>query len=138
MSNNSNMTSGYDASLPLTVDDVDMFYTLNKTLKDNIKQNFKMLMLTAPGERIMVPDYGVGFRNFLFETFPDANIRNRIYDQVNNFLPQVEIIQLEINRGDVLTAKKTGDKNTLVVSIFYEIKGTNLRDTVTLTGELLN
>ena len=54
MSNATKMTSGYDANLPLTIDSVDMFYTLNKTLKENIKQSVKMLFLTSPGERIMV------------------------------------------------------------------------------------
>ena len=35
--------------LPLTTDSMDGF-TMTKTLKDAIKQNFKMLILTNPGE----------------------------------------------------------------------------------------
>ena len=36
---------------------------LIKTVKDNVKQNLKMLLFTAPGERVMLPDYGVGLKN---------------------------------------------------------------------------
>ena len=54
--------------LPLTLDSGDG-YTSIKILKTMIKQNFKMLILTNPGERVMNPDFGVGIRQFLFENF---------------------------------------------------------------------
>ena len=118
MSNATKMTSGYDANLPLTIDSVDMFYTLNKTLKENIKQSVKMLFLTSPGERIMVPEYGVGFRNFLFEQTPEEAIIERINAQVGTFLPNLTILSLTVNRGDILTESKSGQSNSLVVNFF--------------------
>lgn len=59
------MPIGLDAALPLQEDNEDLFYKLHKTLKDNIKQNIRMLMYTSPGERVMVPNYGIGIRNYL-------------------------------------------------------------------------
>lgn len=138
MSSSNKMSSGYDANLPLRVDNVDMFYTLSKTLKDNIKQNIKMLFLTSPGERMMVPQYGVGLRNFLFEQDPAQDLVERIYSQVAVFLPEITILKLDVNRGDRLTEKKTGQGNTLVVSFFYEITGTNVRDALILTDEMIS
>ena len=40
---------------------------LTKTMMEVIKQNFKNLVLTNPGERVMLTDFGVGIRRFLFE-----------------------------------------------------------------------
>ena len=137
MSNATKMTSGYDANLPLTIDSVDMFYTLNKTLKENIKQSVKMLFLTSPGERIMVPEYGVGFRNFLFEQTPEEAIIERINAQVGTFLPNLTILSLTVNRGDILTESKSGQSNSLVVNFFYEINGTNIRDSARFADDLI-
>ena len=39
-----------------------------------IKQNLKMILLTHPGERIMVPDFGVGLPRFIFELENDEDI----------------------------------------------------------------
>ena len=71
------MPIGFDAALPLTKDNDDEFYTLTKTIKENTRQKVKMLMLTAPGERIMLPEYGVGLRRFLFENTPEFDIFSR-------------------------------------------------------------
>ena len=56
---------GYSAKLPLF--SVDDGYALNKTVEDTVKQNLKMLMLTTPGERIMLPNFGAGLIKYLFE-----------------------------------------------------------------------
>ena len=59
--------AGLTPKLPLTLGGDNGNYKLIKTYKNLIKQNFKNLILTAPGERIMDPNFGVGIRNFLFE-----------------------------------------------------------------------
>ena len=138
MSNAKKMTSGIDASLPLTKDNVDLFYTLHKSVRENIKQNVRMLLLTAPGERIMIPDYGVGLRRFLFEQAPESEIAFRIKEQVNFFIPEIFIVNLFINRDDEREVKMTGQKNMLSVEMIYQITNTNIRDVVrvvdTITG----
>lgn len=78
---------------PLSFSD-DGGYSSNKTIKEVVKQNFKNLVLTSPGERIMIPDFGVGIRNYLFEQMTgdvvDA-IYQRIIEQVEKFMPFVEV-----------------------------------------------
>ena len=61
------MAYGFSPVIPLQKNDEDGFYVLTKTLAQNIKQNIKNLMLTSPGERVMISDFGVGLRNFLFQ-----------------------------------------------------------------------
>ena len=70
----------YSPTLPLTIDELDG-YKMNKNIKDVIRQNFKMLILTSPGERIMLPDFGAGIRRFLFEPIIPtqfSKIKNRV------------------------------------------------------------
>ena len=61
------MAFGLSPVIPLQKDSVDGFYVLTKTLAENTKQNFKNLLLTTPGERVMIPGFGVGLRNLLFD-----------------------------------------------------------------------
>ena len=85
--------SGISPKLPLSRDFEDG-YSLNKTLKDVARQNLKMLILTAPGERIMIPDFGVGLRNYLFENATEEvlyDLKNRIIEQAKEFLPYITI-----------------------------------------------
>ena len=55
-------------SLPLTQDSADG-WTLLYSVRRTLRQNFKMLILTNPGERVMIPDFGVGISKYLFENF---------------------------------------------------------------------
>ena len=85
--------SGISPKLPLFYDSVDG-YGLTKTLKEVARQNLKMLVLTSPGERIMVPNFGVGMRNYLFENATEEvlfSIRSRIIEQAKEYLPYITI-----------------------------------------------
>tara|TARA_R100001510_G_C7646662_1_gene203963 strand:+ start:1328 stop:1750 length:423 start_codon:yes stop_codon:yes gene_type:complete len=122
---------GLDALLPLEEDTTDLFYGLTKSIKQNTKQNVKMLLLTSPGERIMFPDYGVGLRNFLFENSPESAVVSRIKRQVKRYLSnKITVVSLNVTKGDTTTLGKTGQPNTLTVELIYQINGYNIRDAV--------
>ncbi len=100
--------------LPLVRSDIDGFAML-KTIKATAKQNFKMLLLTNPGERVMDPSYGVGLKKYLFNNFTQvtfAEIESRIRDQVNIYMPALQIAEIEFTGSDF-------DNNALNVSISY-------------------
>ena len=89
--------AGISPKLPLTVDGEYGVYKTNKTVLEMIKQNFKNLLLTIPGERMMDPNFGVGLLKFLFE--PDTgNVRAGIVDDVDSqtktYMPFVEIVDI--------------------------------------------
>lgn len=128
------MAIGLDASLPLRIDDTSSFYVLNETTSENIKQNVKMLLLTAPGERVMLPNYGVGLRDFLFENAPEYKISEKIREQVATYLNTITIVTLQINKEDMRTSFKTGQdaENVLIVKMVYAINGTNIREAIEL------
>ena len=81
---------GIAVKLPLSYSNEDGPYTLNKTLGENVKQNFRNLILTVPGERIMLPEFGVGLYQMLFEPMAGKTyqeITTRIYEQTERYMP---------------------------------------------------
>ena len=63
------MAVGISVKLPLRVTGEDGAYALHKYLIGVVKQNFKNLVLTSPGERFMDPNFGVGAFALLFENY---------------------------------------------------------------------
>ena len=93
------MASGLSPKLPLMRHPEDGF-ALNKNYNSMIIQNMKMLVLTSPGERVMIPDFGVGLKNFLFENIGEStfkDIRAKIIEQTREYMPFVRIIDIQIN-----------------------------------------
>jgi hypothetical protein len=87
------MSRGLSPKLPISYHPSDG-YTLNKTFVEMVKQNLKMLVLTNPGERVMIPQFGVGIKKYLFE--PDSQdvfseIEGAIRSQVSSYMPFVEV-----------------------------------------------
>ena len=114
--------------LPLTLDSGDG-YTSIKTLKSLIKQNFKMLILTNPGERVMEPEFGVGIKQYLFENYESdvyARIDNRIREQVSTYLPVVSIRSINFGTGGIA-------ENKLGLRIEYVIPDIASRDLLEFT-----
>jgi len=109
---------GLSPKLPVTQDPVDGF-SLTKTYTEMIQQNFKNLMLTSPGERIMIPDFGVGLRNFLFEpmaAFVFSDIEERIRRQVALHMPFVQVVNVFFS-----TIDENEISNALEIKVEYNI-----------------
>ena len=124
------MPSGYSPKLPLTLD-IRYGYKLNQTLEEIVSQNFKMLLLTNPGERMMDPSFGVGLRKSLFEQHTEVtldNIRDNINDQVKKYMPFLNVDDIDF--GD---AELDSTSNTLDLKIRYRILPLESVDNLELT-----
>tara|TARA_Y100000034_G_C6894493_1_gene412121 strand:+ start:269 stop:637 length:369 start_codon:yes stop_codon:yes gene_type:complete len=120
--------ASFGIALPLERDSDDGFMML-KNIKTLIKQNLKMLLLTNPGERVMVPDFGVGLNRYLFENYGqdvEGNINKKIREQVQIYLPVVKIGQISFASGDP-------DSNRLGVRISYSIPNIGAREILEFT-----
>jgi len=129
------MAYGFQPVLPLQRDDEDGFYVLTKTLAQNVKQNFKNLILTCPGERVMMPDFGAGIRRFLYEnnTFEvQGKIQSAIDEQVATHMPFLSVDQLTFFEAEPEFTVSTNQGNTLSVQVFYSIPTRNLSDMLTI------
>ena len=90
---------GFGPRLPIGISRSEGF-ALTRTLAENVKQNLKNLILTSPGERVMVPQFGVGIRNFLFQNVDSTltgRVESAIVNQIELFMPALEIINLDVS-----------------------------------------
>ena len=120
--------SSIGLKLPITYNSNDGF-TMIKTLATMIKQNFKMLILTVPGERVMDPAYGVGMKTYLFGQFDQStygDIDLRIREQTKKYMPFVKIQRVSFDAADQ-------DMNRLSVSIKYSIPRIGTTDLLQFT-----
>ena len=129
--------AGLSPKLPLILDKEDG-YALNKTLKDIVKQNMKNLMLTTPGERIMLPNFGVGIRNFLFSQGGDIQheLRNKIFSQVETYLPFVEVEGVSFSSASEDPAQENIVEEILYVRIVYRIVPIDVQEILELSINL--
>lgn len=122
------MNSAIGPKLPLNLDKKDGF-TMIDNYVDEVKQNLKTLFLTTPGERVYIPDFGIGMRNYLFEnrtTSLDSDIKARIKQQIDAYMPFISIIDVQIwDSPDI--------ENLLYLKFEYFIVPLNLQDQITLS-----
>lgn len=103
----------YCPKMPLELDENSRFEMISTILED-IKQNLKMIVLTNPGEKIMDSKFGLGIKKYLFEsekgiieklnnedsyrlTDLKSNILINLRQQIISYLPDVEILDLELS-----------------------------------------
>ena len=123
---------GYSAKLPLV--SLEDGYGLNKTVEATVKQNLKMLLLTTPGERVMLPDFGAGLIKYLFELdnpLLRGNIEAVIRSQVDRWLPFIEILKITFNS----TADNSEiQENLLSIRLEYRISPLQKEDILLITA----
>ena len=120
--------AGLSPKLPLVVDKEYGPYKANKTYMEMIKQNFKHLLLTIPGEKMMDPDFGVGLLTFLFEQdtlVVRGAISDRIETQLDMYMPFVELLEIDFIGFEEDVEAEPG---TLSMKIKYRVPDLNVVD----------
>ena len=79
----------------------------NKTASfELLKSELRQFVRTERGERVMLPNFGLPLKKYLFEPMtPDViqNIEETIMFGVTNYVPQARILKLNIQSGDDVT-----------------------------------
>jgi len=128
------MGFGFAPKLPLQYDAIDGYYKMSKTLGEVIKQNIKMVVLTVPGERVMNPDFGVGLRNYLFNTEVQIfqSLKSRITSQLKKYVPYAKIIEIKsIHLQDI--PGEQNPTNSLGLQLIYTVPNAGISDSLTIT-----
>lgn len=103
-------------------------YNLIVELSGLVKQNFKNLILTEPGERIMDADFGVGLKQYLFENKTNS-LQQEIIENINNqkarYMPYVNIDDIQFENDD-------NEPNYLGISIYYSIPSLSIQDVLSI------
>ena len=127
--------AGLTPKLPLILGTEDGTYQLIKTYKNLVRQNFKNLLMTSPGERMMDPHFGIGIRNFLFENDGPllySSIRSEIDLQVEKYMPFIFIMDVRFVTPEMAGAYGM-DNNFLSMQIQYSIGPLNSTDNLEIS-----
>ena len=93
--------------------------------KDQIKSNLINLLLTYKGERIENPEFGADLPRLLFEPISDDTffkIENQILNNVGIYIPEITILNIEINPD--------ADNNTILIKIDYKLNISGQQDNI--------
>ncbi len=123
---------GIAPKMPLTTDADGGPYAQVTLFANLVKQNFKNLILTSPGERVMIPDFGVGIYSYLFEQKTAGlynKIERRVREQVRKFMPFIKIDDIIFYKGEEEGPYDTLE-NSLRIRIDYTIVPLDKKDII--------
>lgn len=126
--------SGLTPKLPMKLDP-RQGYTLLTDVKTLASQNFLMLLLTNPGERMMDSNFGVGLKRMLFENFGSSRIvtfEQRLRSQVSRYSPYLQIVAVDYGDSDV-----DGSLLSISIRIYITPLGTSSNITIESDGNII-
>ena len=101
------------------------------TFKEQVKSNIIHTLMTAPGELVNRPDFGVGLKRLIFEQNVDIeNLEQLIKTQFDLYIPEIE---LEGVRAEFMEAN-----HLIYIKISYSLKFNGDQDAVQLNMNIPN
>ena len=96
-----------------------------ESIKDQIKSNLLNVLLTYPGERVNLPDFGVGIKQLIFEQKIDLeSLKNNIQLQINRYVPNISLTHIR--------SSKSTDEHKITIFLSYRYLLDNSQDTIQL------
>lgn len=106
-----------------------------------LKSDLIQLLMTNPGERVMLPSYGTGLRRLLFkpnDTFARMEAENLIKKAITTWEPRIVVSQIEITNGysnnlPTTAAEKNENEHVLRILIkFFDPENINYVESLVL------
>lgn len=89
--------------------------------EDDVRQAIRIILGTAPGERVMRPDFGCGIYDLAFEVIDSAvlvRITNVVTDALTRYEPRIELINVSVD-------PYRASEGVLEVNVEYRVRRTN-------------
>lgn len=89
-----------------------------------LKGQIYQLLLTSPGERVFLPNFGIDLRSYVFEQLDDTlivDLQTKIANQIRLYIPNGELLSINVSFDDGHYAGIP----TLTVSLSVKEKETN-------------
>ena len=96
--------------------------------EDNIRESLRLVLMTEPGERLRLPDFGAGLGQFLFEPndlATHALIQRRIEEALKRWEPRIRL-----DRVDVVADRC--DPQAAMATITYRLVATQTLERISL------
>jgi phage baseplate assembly protein W len=122
-----------DYAFPFRIDTASQ-QTAQAGYPDHVDQMIRQLLLTSPGERVNLPQFGCGLRSLVFAPNSDA-LAATVQLRVNQGLQQwlagiVNVTQVTVGPG---TGGPPVEPGTLEVTVFYTLVETQTTQAVAVT-----
>lgn len=91
--------------------------------EESIRQSIWMILATAPGERVMRPDFGCGIHDLVFGVNNAATataVTRAVRDALATWEPRIDVL-------DAYAAPDPARPSVLVIEINYRVRATNSR-----------
>lgn len=69
---------------------------------NQIKSDLLVLLLTEPGERVMLPGFGTPLKKFIFEPNDPSiveDVRNTIIESIRNWEPRIRVTDIQVTNS---------------------------------------
>jgi Bacteriophage baseplate protein W len=89
--------------------------------EDDIRQSIFIILETAPGERVMRPDFGCGIHDLVFTSLDSTTlqrIRSEVEDALRHYEARVDVLAVNVDEAASAEGK-------LMVEIEYRVRKTN-------------
>jgi phage baseplate assembly protein W len=107
-------------AMPVTLDS-RTGHVASVAYEDDIRQSILIILETAPGERVMRPNFGCGIHEMVFESM-DSTTMQRIRSTVEEALRRCEA---RIEVLDVTVDEAASLEGQLLVQLEYRVRRTN-------------
>jgi phage baseplate assembly protein W len=119
-------------TLPIRLGQTGMF-DQSTTVIQQVRSNFKNLILTKKGERVGQPELGCDLWKILFDPLTDETLesaRLAVADAVDRWMPFIELIDFQIT--------KTDDEQIINIKCLYRFRNNpNVTDQVSILTQQL-
>jgi phage baseplate assembly protein W len=90
--------------------------------EEDIRQAIRIIIETAPGERVMRPDFGCGIHDLVFASMDSETmqrVRSVVEDALRGYEPRIEVIDVSVAEQSALT------DGSLTIELDYRVRKTN-------------
>ena len=89
--------------------------------EDDIRQSILIILMTAPGERMMRADFGCGIHDLVFTSLDSTTIQligSSIGDAMRRWEPRIELLNVTVDEAAT-------SEGMLLVQLEYQVRRTN-------------
>jgi uncharacterized protein len=112
----------HDYAFPFRIDPAS-HQAAQTTYEAHVEQMIRQVLLTSPGERADLPEFGCGLRQLIFAPHSaalDATTQIIVLQALNKWLST----QIQVKKVRVAPPEETGDEAQLLVQIEYVLRET--------------
>lgn len=108
-------------SMPVALD-THTGYVAETEYEEDIRQSIRIIVETAPGERVMRPYFGCGIHELVFASMDSdtlQRVRSTVEDALRRYEARIEVIEVNVDEESALT------DGSLKIELDYRVRKTN-------------